>query len=124
MVMTGCSSCIDTKNRGGLFLSLPSDIPLTRRIWLEVRELFRPKRDELPAATEETDSRFGFLVTATELSLSARLLKEAQFALGRIAGAQRAWVKFESLKATAISRESSADLAFLSGINIAPFHAS
>src|SRR5262245_51551690 len=98
--MTGYSSCIDAKNRGSLFLSLPSDVPLTRRIWLEARELFRPKNEELPAATEETDSRFGFLFTAAELSLSARLLNEAQFAFGRIAGAPRAWVKSESLKAT------------------------
>src|SRR5262245_46277386 len=102
--MTECISCFNAKsqdNSDGLFLSLPSDVPLTKRIWMEARELFFPKYKEPPAAIEEMDGGFGFLVTGTEIPLSARLLQEAQFAAGRIARTLSTWIKPKSLKASA-----------------------
>jgi hypothetical protein len=80
-------SCLKTKssddNPDGLFLSLPSDSSLIRRIRQEVSDIFSAGHVELPSVQAEGVSRFAFLVTSTEEALPMRLLKATKSAFSQ-----------------------------------------
>jgi hypothetical protein len=55
-------------NPDGLFSSLPSGTSLIRRMYQEARDILSDDHAEPASVPAEDDSRFGFLVTATERS--------------------------------------------------------
>lgn len=102
-------------NTDGLFSSLPSYPSLISRIRQEASELFSIDHAEPPPAQAEVDSRFGFLVTATEEALPMRLFKAAKFAFSRID--ERS--EFEQGATT--GEQAYADFAFLRETAALPF---
>jgi protein TonB len=94
-------------NPDGLFLSLPSDSSLIRRIRQEVSDIFSAGQAELPSVQAEVLSRFAFLVDVTEEALPMRLFKAAKFAFSQIDE------RSEIQRDAETGEQAYADLAFL-----------
>ncbi len=118
-------SCLRTQssddNPDGLFSSLPSYPSLIRSICQEASELFSVDHAESPSEPAEVVSRFGFLFTATEEALPARLLKAARFAFSQIARGSNTHKRSGFEQDAATGEQAYADLAFLRGTGAPPF---
>jgi periplasmic protein TonB len=108
-------------NPDGLFSSVPLGTSLIRRMYQEARDILSDDHAEPASVPAEDDSRFGFLVTATEEALPMRLFKVAQFAFSQIARGSITHERSEVEQGAATGEQAYADLAFLRQTAALPF---